>query len=274
MAAIKNSKEVVCLSEGPQSIDQQLIFQSSISREKPQTLNPVSGKSSDCPFCDRSQLPKILKEDGDILLVPNKYPILKDSEPLVLIETSQCDSELSLYSEDHLLRVFKMALSTWQEMMDSQAYASVLFLKNHGHLSGGSIRHPHMQLIGLKNVDYRRNIYPRHFQGLTIHEEAGITLTLSQWPRIGFYEFNVILKDFHQWPVMCILIQKTVQYLLNHHYKGRTTSYNLFFYQMEGITYCKILPRFVTTPLFMGYGIPQVSDNLHSVVQNFQSLYF
>lgn len=252
----------------------QLIFQSSIGRQKPRTIDQPDLTSSACPFCDLTQLPAILKKDGDILLVPNKYPILLNSTPLVLIETSQCDSELSLYTEEHLLRVFDMALSTWFEMMDSKQFASVLFFKNHGPFSGGSIRHPHMQLIGLEQVDYRQNITHQDFVGSVIWAKSGVELTLSQWPRIGFAEFNIKLSNRDQWPEMCRLIQKTVRYILQYYQSGRATSYNIFFYLLDDLVYCKVMPRFVTTPLFIGYSIPQVSDNQNAMVADFQEKFF
>ena len=251
--------------------ESQLVFQTAISSQKPQTLRSADAP---CPFCDRSQLPAILKEDGDILLVPNKYPILKGSTPLVLIETSQCDSELSLYDEDRLLRVFRMAFAAWEELSRDPAYRSVLFLKNHGPLSGGSLRHPHMQLIGLPTVDYRRNIRHQFFYGPIIYQEPGVELNISDHPRIGFAEFNVVLKASAAWETMCRLIQKAVQYVLTYHHNGKVTSYNLFFYQLDGLTYCKIIPRFITTPLFIGFSIPQVSDNLQAIVEDFQTHYF
>ena len=259
------------MSDNRTAEETQLIFQTSIGSQKPHTL-----RSSDtpCPFCDRSQLPAIYKEDGDILLVPNKYPILKGSTPLVLIETSQCDSELSLYDDQRLLRVFRMAFDSWDEMSADPAYRSVLFLKNHGPLSGGSLRHPHMQLIGLPAVDYHRNIRHQDFYGPVIYARPGVELNISDHPRIGFAEFNVVLKSPQGWETMCRLIQKAVQYVLTYHHGGKVTSYNLFFYHLDGISYCKIIPRFITTPLFIGYSIPQVSDNLQAMVEDFQKHYF
>ncbi|MEL7624438.1 MAG: DUF4931 domain-containing protein [Clostridiales bacterium] len=249
----------------------QLIFQTAIGKQKPQTLR---SQETPCPFCDRSQLPDVLKEDGDILLVPNKYPILQGSSPLVLIETADCESELSQYEEDHLLRVFRMAFETWEEMMADPAYKSVLFLKNHGPLSGGSLRHPHMQLIGLRDVDYRHNIRHEDYYGPVIYHSPGTELNVSDHPRIGFTEFNAVLTDDKGFKDFCLLIQKAVQYVLRYHQGGRITSYNLFFYRLDGITYCKIMPRYVTTPLFMGYSIPQVVDNLEAIVEDFQKHYF
>ena len=245
-----------------------IVFLSDIGSQKPSTIR-ANGSSPDCPFCDYTQLPPILRQDGDILLVPNKYPILKDSEPYVLIETGECDSELSLYTEDRLNRVFRMAFDLWHEMLENPAYRSVLFMKNHGPFSGGSLRHPHMQLIGLRTVDAMYDIRREDFLGPLIYQEPGIELTLSDRPRVGFSEFNVILSDDNAFSGFCRLIQKTVRYVLRYFHGGNFDSYNLFFYRLDGLTYCKVMPRTATTPIYIGYGIGQVSDDPTSIVADF-----
>ena len=47
----------------------------------------------------------------------------------------------------------RFALGCWQQMIDSQQYRSVLMYKNKGPLSGGSLVHPHMQIVGLEQED-------------------------------------------------------------------------------------------------------------------------
>ncbi|MDR1193752.1 MAG: DUF4931 domain-containing protein [Peptococcaceae bacterium] len=255
-----------------QALETQLIFQTAIGNQKPHTMRGIS--DSACPFCDRNLLPPIIKEDGDILLIPNKYPILRGSSPLVLIETKDCDSELSLYPEDRLLRVFRMALDTWEEMMADPQYASVLFLKNHGPFSGGSLRHPHMQIIGLADVDYRLNVREENFLGPVIYRDDAVELNISARPLVGFTEFNGILRDKKGLRDFCLLIQQAVRFVLRYLQGGRFNSYNLFFYRLAGVSYCKIVPRGVTTPLFIGYSIPQVGDNLPALVKDFQTRFF
>jgi len=198
----------------------QLVFMTAIGEQKPFTMQsdrPVSV----CPFCDHSMLPPIIKRDGDILLVPNKYPILKNTDPYVLIETADCESELSFYTEDHLIRVFRMAFEAWEEMSEDKRYRSVLFLKNHGPMSGGSLRHPHMQLIGLFDIDYRLYMRREHFYGPVIHRSPGTELNLSDHPCVGYSEFNVVLTDRKAFGAFCVLIQKAVQFVLRRHHDGR-----------------------------------------------------
>ena len=247
----------------------QLTYLSAIGRDKPFTMR-ANEAPAPCPFCDLSQLPPVIRQDGDILLVPNKYPILQGSDPFVLIETRECDSELSLYSEDKLIRVFRMGFDVWREMISSGSYRSVLFLKNHGPMSGGSLRHPHMQIIGFKDADCYAHICRESFYGPVIHQAPGVELNVSNRPRVGFTEFNVILTRENAFDYFCLLIQKAVLYTLRYFHHGGVDSYNLFFYSIEGATVCKVMPRSATTPIFIGYSIPQVADDLDWVVEDFR----
>ena len=247
----------------------QLVYQAAIGRHKPFTMGANAGSAS-CPFCDHSQLPPIVKRDGDILLVPNKYPILRGSDPFVLIETGECESELSLYTEDRLLRVLRMGIDQWREMAASGRYQSVIFIKNHGPMSGGSLRHPHMQIIGFADVDCYTHVRRDALRGPVIHQSPGVELNVSDRPLVGFTEFNILLTDEGAFTEFCLLIQKAVQYTLQYFHHGTVDSYNLFFYDFDGVTYCKVMPRAATTPIFVGYAIPQVTDNLAAVAEDFK----
>jgi len=249
-----------------------IIFQTGVGRQKPNTMRADS--SIACPFCDYDQLPPIIKRDGDIILVPNKYPVLKDSDPYVLIETSECDSELSLYPAERLLKVFRMAFDFWRELKDSGSYRSVLFMKNHGPQSGGSLRHPHTQLIGFYNIDIETHLREESFYGPVVYSEPGVELNVSASPRAGFIEFNVLLTDDKAFDAFCLTIQKAVKYVLNEYQGGRIGSYNLFIHPLEHMAVCAIMPRGVTTPIYMGYSIPQVMDNIETVAENFRLAYF
>ena len=140
-----------------------LLFNSHIGQVKrAETIEDNPG----CPFCSRHLLEEILDEDGSILLVKNKYPVLEDTFQTVLVETDDCLSELSLYPKEHLYRVLRFGIRNWFAMIQSGEYASVLFFKNHGPYSGGTIRHPHMQIVGLKHYDYHKNFSPDQFKGI------------------------------------------------------------------------------------------------------------
>lgn len=247
-----------------------LRFDYDIGRVKPIT---VVERGFNCPFCGRAQLENILAEDGSIVWLKNKFPVLEDTLQTVLIETDDCQSELSLYDKQHLYRVVRFGVARWQELIRSGEYRSVLFFKNHGPYSGGTIRHPHMQIVGLKNVDYLPQIPLDSFSGELIDRQPGIELNLAERPKVGFIEFNIRLTDENQIDRLADYLQLSAHYLLNHFHKN-CNSYNIFFYNLASEIAVKLVPRFVTSPIFIGYSIPQVSSRSSEVAAEMRALYF
>lgn len=244
-----------------------LHFNQAIARTKPNSVH----RNSACPFCDTEALTGILDQQDSIILLENKYPVYQDAYQTVLIETDVCHSELSEYPLPHLYKLIRFGVEKWREMEATGLYSSVLFFKNHGPLSGGSIRHPHMQIVGLENINYRDNLREEYFIGEEIAAADGVSFNLSTKPMIGFTEFNVITRDLSQLDTAARFIQITAHYLLNH-LRG-CTSYNLFFYDWEGQVITKIVPRFATTPLFVGYGLRQVSNNIDHIIKDIGKIY-
>ncbi|MGI5840232.1 MAG: DUF4931 domain-containing protein [bacterium] len=247
-----------------------LIFNAAIGQQKPQNMHNRAVK---CPFCDRESLTGIIAEEWPLLLLENKYPVLEDTFQTVLIETNVCNDELSNYSPDHMHRLLRFGVKHWIAMQESGEFASVLFYKNHGPYSGGTITHPHMQIVGLKNVDYRQKIKPRQFFGPVVAEESGVMFNVSDRPRVGFFEFNIILTDQDKIDTMADFIQKAAHYALNG-FHNRCTSYNIFFYRLDDGLAAKVMPRFVTSPLFIGFSITQVSNRLDAVAREIRENYF
>jgi galactose-1-phosphate uridylyltransferase len=244
-----------------------LVFNAGIGRQKPEN---IINRGAACPFCDRDGLEGIIEQRGPIILLPNKYPVLEDTFPTVLIETDDCNGELSTYPRRHLHELIRFGVEKWLEMEESGEFRSVIFFKNHGPLSGGTIRHPHMQIIGLRSYDYRQNIKREDFVGILIDRQPGVECNLSTKPRVGFFEYNVILHDRDKLAQMADYLQMLAHYLLNHR---NCSSYNLFFYRLDGQILAKVVPRYVTSPLFIGFSIPQVSNILEEVVAEIQERY-
>jgi len=247
-----------------------LMFHTEIGRQKP---NSIRNKEQSCPFCEREKLIDIIAVDGSIIFLKNKYPVLENTYQTVLIETDDCHGELSIYPEEHLIKLIRLGLTHWLSMIESGKYKSVLFFKNHGPLSGGSIAHPHMQIIGLHDIDYREKVQAIDFEGLVIQEKNGTVFSISTKPRVGFYEFNVKLGKIEDIYSFAKYIQTAAHYLLNN-FPFPCSSYNLFFYQLDGAIYAKIIPRFVTTPIFIGYLIPQVPNNIEWMRNDVKEKYF
>ncbi len=247
-----------------------LCFDSHLGYRKPES---VINRETDCPFCHRDNLTGVIANQWPMLLIKNKYPVLKDTFPTVLIETDDCDGELSTYHREHLHALIEFGLQQWHELKSSQKFKSVLFFKNHGPLSGGTIHHPHMQIVGLKNVDYTDYLLDEHFEGTPIANEEFIEFNVSTKPRIGFFEFNIILKNHSGRDRLADWIQTATHYTLNHFHKA-CQSYNLFFYEWKDSIRVKVMPRFVTSPVFIGFSIPQVSNRIYEVAEEIHNLYF
>jgi galactose-1-phosphate uridylyltransferase len=247
-----------------------LRFNTHVGRDKPFTID---NRETDCPFCDRSQLAEILDEHGPIIYLKNKYPVLEDTFQTVIIETDRCEAEFSVYPEEHLHALLRFGVEKWQAMIASGEFASVVFYKNHGPHSGGSLRHPHMQIVGLHEVDYRQNVIDTDFQGLVIDEKPGVQFNLSTQPRMGFTEFNVLLQDMARIDLMADYLQVATHYAL-HHFNAHCRSYNMFFYERPDGIAAKVIPRFVVGPLYVGFSIPQVTNRLEEILETVRRNYF
>ncbi|MBP2632869.1 MAG: hypothetical protein H6Q70_3497 [Firmicutes bacterium] len=245
-------------------------FNITIGQNKPEN---IINTTADCPFCDRSTLTDIIDQEDELLLIKNKYHVLQNSLQTVLIETEDCNSELSQYSKDHLYKLIKFGVKNWFKICDSKEYQSVLFFKNHGPFSGGTIRHPHMQIIGLKTANCYADLDPKEFEGIVIDTSHNVEFNVSTYPRIGFSEFNIVMNDNEDLNQLADYIQIATHYLL-HSLNARCKSYNIFFYLIDGLIRVKILPRFATSPLFIGYNIHLLPNNIQNIVDDVKKTYF
>jgi len=248
-------------------------FQTRIAQTKPSTLHNQEEK---CPFCDRETIFKegvVISQDEPFLLIENKFQTLEHAYQMVLVETMTCKDDLSTYDKPHLHALFDFAMRNWMSLEASGQYRSVIFFKNHGIHSGGSIYHAHMQLVGLADVDYRKHLHPEQWAGIVIDQAPGVEFNISTRPRGGFTEFNIVLSDRNALHKMAEYVQIAVHFLLNH-MNRRYQSYNIFFYEYEGDIIAKIVLRAPGSPYLMGYSIIQVPNNLDETVRRVQSLYF
>ncbi|WP_251443929.1 DUF4931 domain-containing protein [Veillonella intestinalis] len=238
-------------------MNEPLIFNIAIGRSKPENIRH---REVACPFCTVDQLTNILETEDDIIWLMNKYPVLERTWPTVIIETHDCFSEYSRYTPEQAEKVLAFSLHKWQETMERDEFKSVLYFKNFGPMSGGSIRHPHSQIIGLYDYDYRQDIKEHHFEGPILKEDPNLVITLSSQPIIGFFEFNMKFNQQTSLALMSRRIQQLLQYILTD-FSKHSGSYNLFFYDLHTDSqYVKIVPRYITSPLYVGYSISQISN--------------
>ena len=224
---------------------------------------------TDCPFCDVDGLTGILKREDDRIWLMNKFNTLRDTEQTVLIETADHDADIATYEPAQLHAVMRFALGCWQEMIASGRFKSVLMYKNMGPLSGGSLTHPHMQIVGLVHEDGYAALDERNFEGIDVWDKGRVRVTISTEPIMGFFEINVSApqgiashddaRDRNDTDLFADAVQTAVRYVLNEHHGGKATSYNLFFYHVGNRTVAKVLPRWVVSPYYVGYRLPQVN---------------
>ena len=247
-------------------------FDVSAARHKPETIRH---REQACPFCDRANLTDVIATEGDMIFLRNKYNVIEGADQFVLIEGRACKSDMPAYTKEHMHALIRFGLRMWRELRESGRYEAVLFFKNYGPLSGGTIRHPHMQLVGLPHVRKELLCRPEEFEGPVICERDGVTLNVSDVPRIGFWEFNILPKKLTSAAIdtTADFIQIIVDFL-THHFGRQTQSYNIFFYDLGGRIAVKLLPRFATPPIFVGYGIHFRPSSLDEAIHAIRQRYF
>ncbi|MDR0298998.1 MAG: DUF4931 domain-containing protein [Streptococcaceae bacterium] len=232
-----------------------LFFNASINRVK-YSKNGSSDKN--CPFCDKAQQANIHRIQDDMVWLDNKFTTIEKSQMTVLIESAEHEGDIVTYDQAKNRELFKFAFSCWQEMIDSKEYHSVIMFKNFGPMSGGSLRHPHMQIVGMADVDAYEEIGTDNFVGLEVRKFENLEVNISERPIMGLAEINIILRGDENLDAFADAVQASARYYMNDFLDGRCDSYNLFFYRIHGKAICKIVPRFLTSPYFIGYKIPQV----------------
>ena len=248
-------------------------FDTHIGQQKPNSL--LRGEA--CPFCDREHLTDIIAEEDGIILLRNKYNVMVGADQFVLIEGRECQTDMPDYPKEKMHRLIAFGLHHWQKLLHCGRYEEVIFFKNFGPLSGGTIRHPHMQLVGFPKLDTTSLWVPEFFTGPRIAEKKGVTMTVSQNPRVGFWEINLqadLPLGSEQTDTLADFIQISVDYFM-HHFGRKCQSYNIFFYH-EGNRriLVKIVPRYATSPLYIGYGIRFRPTNLLEAGEEIKKLYF
>lgn len=220
---------------------------------------PYSSKGAPCPFCAPEGLTDILERRGDMIWLMNKYPVFHGTWPTVLVESARHDGDLSNYSPDELHAVISFGLEKWRETAARPEFKSVIFFRNFGPQSGGSQRHPHSQIIGFYDHDAQEIIYPENFFGSPIYEDENCYVNLSDYPICSVAEFNVGLKKAGRVETFADALQKLARFVLTD-FPIPCDSYNLFFYYIKNRVRAKLFPRYIASPLYMGYRLTQVVD--------------
>ena len=245
-------------------------FNTDIGSTKPENIIHTDNA---CPFCDVEHLTDIIETDGDIIFLKNKYNVVEGADQFVLIEGRECNTDMPGYSDDHMRKVIKLGLKHWRRLLESGKYEEVLFFKNFGPMSGGTIKHPHMQLVGFPKLNPDLLFFPEEMRGIVVKELNGVEMSVSNCPRIGFGEINVVPQIDSDIDTFADFIKIGVHYL-THHFRRNLTSYNIFFYHKGRQIYVKMIPRFATSPYFVGYNIRFLPNNIERIAKEINFTYF
>jgi ATP adenylyltransferase/5',5'''-P-1,P-4-tetraphosphate phosphorylase II len=221
---------------------------------------PYSSKHDPCPFCHPESLTHILKEEKDLIWLMNKYPVFHDTWPTVIIETARHDADIPDYTPEKLHQVITFGVTQWLQLSSRKDFRSVLYFRSHGPHSGGSLAHPHSQIMGMYHTDYQENITRENFDGPLFHEDADCYASLSSYPISNMAEFTITLKKDGRLEPFADTLQKVIQFILRD-FPIPIDSYNLFFYKMKNI-HVKVFPRHIASPLYLGYKIVPIMDEL------------
>lgn len=253
-------REEIILDEEP------LIFDINIVQGKPNSYRKTN-RALICPFCQTNELTDIYEKEGDMIWLHNKFPTLRDTVQTVLIESGNHVGDITTYTPKYNRDLMRFALKCFKQMNKQKLFKSVLWYKNYGPHSGGSLSHPHMQIVGLKKQDGYRYICEKNFIGITVFNGKDIEVNISTYPVQGYIEFNFNLLKISGLERWSDWIQSGTKYLLNVLSGGRCDSYNLFFYPREDQKICaKLIARFAAPPYFIGYKLSQV-DNKEKLVE-------
>lgn len=250
-----------------------IVFELPRAKGKPQSYH---GKKDVCPFCHPEMLTNIYEQKNDMIWLRNKYPTLRHTKQTVLIESAQHDGDISNYSSEHNHQLMRFSLHCFKQMQMDQRYQSVVWYKNFGPHSGGSLSHPHMQIVGFEQLNAYKYIHENNFTGYQIFAQEGLEVNIAQHPVQGYIELNVNLLSEKEIDLWADWIQVAAQFILRRLFNGRIDSYNLFFYpRADGGICAKLINHFETPPYFTGYKLSQVDDEktLLNVSQRLQKFW-
>jgi len=234
-----------------------LVFEIDQAKGKPKDVKDTKKTGNGCPFCDTEHLTNIIDQRGDMIWLENKFKTLKDTSQTIVIESHEHDADISTYSVEKNREVFNYIYDCWNQMIQTKKYTSVLMYKNFGPMSGGSLRHPHFQIIGLNKVDGYKHIEPENFTGMDVFNNKHINVNISEKPVMGFVEFNIVINNPKYLDDLAEFARVTVKYILDDFYGGKFDSYNIFFYREGKKIICKLTARYVVSPYFVGYRLSQ-----------------
>jgi UDPglucose--hexose-1-phosphate uridylyltransferase len=153
------------------------------NKDKKFDVQPVreKRKKDDCPFCsgNESMTPPEIRAirnpktkpntpGWEVRVVPDKFAVLRIEETIerdgeggvydfmngvgaheIIIEHPDHYLDMDDYSDEHRIKVFKTYKERIEDLYKDKRFRYVQVFKNYGHMAGGSIDHPHSQIVAM-----------------------------------------------------------------------------------------------------------------------------
>ena len=87
------------------------------------------------------------------------------------------------------------------------------------------------------------------------------------------HRVNVVVEKGGNVDVLADFLQIGVHYLMNY-FRKNLSSYNIFFYHNDEKIFAKIMPRFATSPYFVGYNVHFLPRNIPQIADEVFKIYF
>ena len=227
-----------------------------------------------CPFCDVKGREAYEDFGEGIIFVKNKYNVLEYTKNYLLIEGDGCDVGLHERSDEHLLKVLNVAIDKKNELLFNNEFEEVVIFKQFGIYSSSSVKHGHVQIVGLDKKKTSDDYLLNSLNGIVLYDNENFKVILSENPIGETMEINI---EYNQLNLEVIEKLKLVlNYTVNNSYgvyKGG--NYSLSLHIINGIKFIKLVERKITSTFKSNFGLSIINspkcgivDELKSVLNN------
>lgn len=233
-------------------------------RKNYKKINDETKSLGICPFCNKHGLLEetIIKEDPieQFLWLPNRYPANKNMDMTLIIEGNDCEYDFHEYRIEKIAHLLKFSEHCYEEFKERGNYQDILLFKQFGKYSGGTVRHGHLQLVGLYEKQVNDELIKTSLlkeNNHSIYKNKSVELNYNLFP-VGEHEaFNLIYKRNEN---LEIDVSKVLRLMINYIIDNGSESYSLAFYINEDDIVIQIKDRYISSTFNVHYGIKSVFE--------------
>ena len=214
-----------------------------------------------CPFCAGHEIetpPEVFRLGGGeanksgwkVRIVPNKFTITDIHE--VIIHSPDHEKDIESLSIDQVVLIF----SAYRQRFNIyRKRGQVLIFCNHGEHAGGSLAHPHSQLVVIPSQINLDTLVREPLNNMVEDNKLFYLYCpdFSQWPyevwispkKEGNFFGDITDDEIHELAVLVVKMLKRLSHIYQQHSLSNLPfGYNYYFYHKEN-WYLRIIPRFI-----------------------------